>query len=287
MKIITAIHDMQQTALALKREGKRIAFVPTMGFLHEGHLSLVRRCREENDLTVVSIFVNPAQFGPAEDLQGYPRDPEKDMAILEKEKADLLFMPDNGEMYPQPYCTYVSVEGLESRLCGQARPGHFRGVATVVAKLLLIVQPHVALFGCKDFQQLAVIRRMVADLGLPVAIVGVPTVRDTDGLALSSRNAYLTVDQRRHALALPRALDEARKSIESGDHILVSTLLAVARAKLADAGYTKVDYLALVDAETLEPLDHARGEMRLIAAATIGKTRLIDNIRVGMDTVSR
>ena len=266
--------------------GERVALVPTMGALHAGHMALVDAAKAEADRAIASIFVNPLQFGPGEDLERYPRQEQADLALLDQHGCDGVWLPNASDIYPDGFATTVTVSGVSERWDGAARPGHFAGVATIVAKLLVAVQPDIALFGEKDFQQLAVIRRMAIDLGLLIAIVGVPTVRDSDGLALSSRNAYLTADQRSRALALPRALDEARAAIATGEHILVSTLLAVARAKLVEAGFTKVDYLALVDAATLEPLDHAQGEMRLIAAATIGSTRLIDNISVEMVTVS-
>ena len=265
---------------------QRIAVVPTMGALHAGHMALVDAAKRQADKVIATIFVNPLQFGPAEDLGHYPRQEDADTELLEAHGCDAVWLPSVEDIYPPGFATTVTVAGVSERWDGEARPGHFAGVATVATKLLIAVQPDVALFGEKDFQQLAIIRRMVTDLGLPVEIVGVPTVRDADGLAISSRNAYLTPEQRAQALALPLALQEARGSIESGEHILVSTLLAVARAKLADAGFAVVDYLALVDAETLEPLDHASGKMRLIAAATIGKTRLIDNISVEMVTLS-
>lgn len=267
--------------------GQRIALVPTMGALHAGHMALIDAARANADKVIATIFVNPMQFGPAEDLALYPRQEEADSELLKAHGCDAVWLPSVEDIYPPGFATTVTVAGVSERWDGQSRPGHFAGVATVVAKLLIAVGPDAALFGEKDFQQLAVIRRMVSDLGLPVEIVGVPTMRDGDGLALSSRNAYLTAEQRAGALALPRALEEARASIESGEYILASTLLAVAKAKLGEAGFTKVDYLALVDADTLEPLDHARGKMRLIAAATIGKTRLIDNICVETDTVRR
>ena len=267
--------------------GQRVAVVPTMGALHAGHMALVDAARAEADRVIATIFVNPLQFGPGEDLDRYPRQEEADLVLLEQHGCHAVWLPSASDIYPDGFATTVTVSGVSERWDGEARPGHFAGVATVVAKLLIAVRPDLALFGEKDFQQLAVIRRMVIDLGLPVDIAGVPTVRDADGLALSSRNAYLTADERQAALALPEALNEARAAIESGEHILVSTLLAVARAKLAKAGFATVDYLALVDAATLEPLDHAHGEMRLIAAATIGKTRLIDYIRVEMATLSR
>ena len=265
--------------------GQRIALVPTMGALHPGHMALVDAARAAADKVIATIFVNPLQFGPTEDLARYPRQEDVDLKLLEAQGCDASWLPDTADMYPPGFATTVRVNGVSARWDGEARPGHFAGVATVVAKLLIAVQPDDAYFGEKDFQQLAVIRRMVSDLGLPVRIIGVPTVRDDDGLALSSRNAYLTPEQRVQAQALPRALQEARGSIESGEHILASTLLAVARAKLVDAGFSSVDYVALVDAATLEPIDHATGEMRLIAAARIGKTRLIDNLCVTLATV--
>lgn len=279
-----ALRDLTQD---WRGAGQRIALVPTMGALHAGHMALIDAARTSADKVIATIFVNPMQFGPAEDLALYPRQEEADFELLKAHGCDAVWLPGAEDIYPPGFATTVTVAGVSERWDGQARPGHFAGVATVVAKLLIAVGPDAALFGEKDFQQLVVIRRMVSDLGLPVEIVGVPTVRDPDGLALSSRNAYLTADERAAAVALPRALEEARGSIESGEFILASTLLAVARAKLGKAGFTKVDYVALVDAETLEPLDHARGKMRLIAAATIGKTRLIDNICVETDTVRR
>ena len=287
MQIVRESIALQDLVAGWRGKGERIALVPTMGALHAGHMALIEAAKHQADRVIASIFVNPLQFGAGEDLARYPRQEVEDLALLERHGCDGVWLPGVGDFYPDGFATTVSVSGVSDRWDGEARPGHFAGVTTVVAKLLIAVRPDVALFGEKDFQQLTVIRRMVIDLGLPVAIVGVPTVRDFDGLALSSRNAYLSPDERERALALPRALYEAQKSIESGEHILVSTLLAVARAKLVEAGFAKVDYLALVDAATLEPLDHAQREMRLIAAATIGSTRLIDNIRVEMATVSR
>ena len=287
MQIVRESIALRKLVGEWRAAGEPVALVPTMGALHVGHMALVEAARTTADRVIDSIFVNPLQFGPSEDLARYPRQEDADLALLEQHGCDGVWMPEAGDLYPDGFATTVTVAGVSDRWDGEARPGHFAGVATVVAKLLIAVQPDVALFGEKDFQQLVVIRRMVIDLGLSVEIVGVPTVRDADGLALSSRNAYLTVDERSRAIALPNALVEARAAIESGEHILVSTLLAVARAKLVEAGFTTVDYLALVDSATLEPLDHAQGEMRLIAAATIGATRLIDNIRVETATVSR
>ena len=228
-----------------------------------------------------TIFVNPMQFGAGEDLDRYPRQEAADAAMLDEAGCDLLWLPAVDDIYPPGFATKVTVAGLSDRWEGEARPGHFDGVATVVARLLLAVRPDVALFGEKDFQQLAVIRRMTADLGLGAEIAGVSTVRDADGLALSSRNVYLAAEDRRRALALPRALEAAREAIRSRQP--VPRVMATAERALKDAGFSTIDYVALVDAASLEPLDEPRGAMRLIAAATIGGTRLIDNIPVEMD----
>lgn len=287
MQILRETIALRALTKGWRGAGERIALVPTMGALHAGHMALVDSARGAADKVIATIFVNPLQFGPTEDLARYPRQEEADFGLLEAHGCDAVWLPSVDDLYPAGFATTVSVRGVSERWDGEARPGHFAGVATVVAKLLIAVQPDEALFGEKDFQQLVVIRRMVSDLGLPVEIVGVPTVREGDGLALSSRNSYLTPEQREQALALPRALQEARGSIATGEHILVSTLLAVAKAKLIDAGFTSVDYVALVDADTLEPIDHATGNMRLIAAARIGTTRLIDNLCVTLATVRR
>jgi pantoate--beta-alanine ligase len=255
-----------------------LALVPTMGALHAGHLALIAEAKKRADKVAATIFVNPLQFGAAEDLGRYPRREADDAKMLHDVGCDLLWIPSVGDIYPDDFATTVRVTSISERWEGEARPGHFDGVATVVAKLLLAIRPDVALFGEKDFQQLAVIRRMVRDLAIPVEIVAVPTVREADGLALSSRNAYLLPEERQQALALPRALEAARAAILSGTQ--VADVLAEARNSLLDGGFSRVDYFALVDAETLEPLDHPRGQMRLIAAAVVGTTRLIDNIMV-------
>jgi len=250
-----------------------------MGALHEGHLKLVERARELANRVVVSIFVNPLQFNDQADLDRYPRQEESDLAKLESAGCDLVWLPTAADLYPDGFATTVSVAGISKRWEGEHRPGHFDGVATVVAKLLISVVPNVALFGEKDFQQLAVIRRMTQDLGLGTRIVGVPTVRDEDGLALSSRNALLSDNERARAVALPDALNEAAEAIRSAQS--VGATLDAARSRLTDAGFSQVDYVALVDAATLEPLsERGDGEARLIAAATIGTTRLIDNLAV-------
>jgi len=263
---------------ALASSPRPVGLVPTMGWLHEGHRALIRRSGAENATTVVSIFVNPRQFGDPADLEKYPRSEARDVALCTEEGVDLIFAPSVEEVYPPGFDTTVKVGAVSEPLEGKARPGHFDGVATVVAKLLLALRPDAALFGEKDFQQLAVIRRMVADLALAVEVVGAPTVREPDGLALSSRNAYLGPDERRRAVALPDALKAARNALGSGTP--VATVVRQAKQALVDAGFLRIDYFALVDAATLEPLDEPRGEMRLIAAAIIGTTRLIDNLAV-------
>ena len=277
--------DMLRTALAQLRVGGevRIALVPTMGALHEGHLTLVRRARAEADHVVASIFVNPKQFGPNEDLDAYPRQLAEDAALLESEGVALLWAPGADAMYPPGFVTNVSVAGVSAGLCGAARPGHFDGVATVVCKLFNQVQPDMAFFGEKDFQQLAVIRAMARDLDLTTphvdAIIGVPTVREADGLAMSSRNRYLSAEQRAAAAALPRALAMAAQNIAKGQQP-VSLAKAAVEDALQGAGF-RVDYIAVVDAETLAPIEAvADRPARIVAAARIGSTRLIDNMAV-------
>ena len=255
-----------------------MALVPTMGALHAGHMALVTEAKQRADRLAATIFVNPAQFGPNEDFNRYPRRESEDARILEEAGCDLLWLPSVNDIYPAGFSTSVHVSGVSDRWEGEARPGHFDGVATVVAKLLLSVRPDIVFFGEKDFQQLAVIRRMVADLNISVEIVAVPTVREEDGLALSSRNAYLTEDQRARAVALPRALEYVREAIRGGTQVRLA--LDTARKSLIQAAFSRIDYFALVDARTLEPLDAPTGEMRLIAAAAIGPTRLIDNLPV-------
>jgi pantoate--beta-alanine ligase len=261
--------------------GRTVGFVPTMGSLHEGHLSLVRACRRENDAVVVSIYVNPPQFGPAEDLGRYPRDPRRDAALLRREKADILFLPGDGEMYPAPYRTWVDVGGLDDKLCGRSRPGHFRGVATVVLKLLHLVQPRRAYFGQKDAQQALIIRQMIRDLDLPVALRVLPIVRDADGLALSSRNVFLSAAERRAALALPKALDRARRLIAAGERD-ARALRAAMAAEIAREPLLAVDYIAVVGLDDLQEAAAIRPGRTLVAAAVrAGGTRLIDNYLSG------
>ena len=256
----------------------RVALVPTMGALHAGHLALVDRAKELAERVAVSIFVNPLQFNDKADLARYPRQEAADLAKLREAGCDLVWLPSPAELYPDGFATAISVAGVSALWEGEHRPGHFDGVATVVAKLFVEVAPDIAVFGEKDFQQLAVIRRMTADLGLGVEILGVPTVRDGDGLALSSRNALLSADERGRAVALPRALEAARNAIREGAE--VADVLRTAKQSLIDAGFLKIDYLALIDEGTLEPLDGFREPARLIVAATIGSIRLIDNLAV-------
>ena len=277
LPIVRSVADLRARVAAWRAGGERIAFVPTMGALHAGHLELVAEGRRRAGRAVASIFVNPRQFGPNEDFDRYPRDEAGDAAKLAGAGADLLFAPAVDIMYPPGFATSVKVEGLADRLCGAARPGHFDGVGVVVAKLLNQVRPDVALFGEKDWQQLAIIRRLVADLDLAIEIVGVPIVRDPDGLALSSRNLYLSAGERARALELPRALAAAAAALEAGTP--VSDALASAFAAIA-AAFDSVDYVELTGAEDLQPLDRLDRPARLLAAARIGKTRLIDNIAV-------
>ena len=280
MQSIREVPQLTAALIALRAGGKSLALVPTMGALHAGHMSLIEEARRKADRVVASIFVNPLQFGENEDLDRYPRQEAKDGVMLEEAGCDLLWLPAAADIYPPGFATTISVKGLGDRWEGEARPGHFDGVATVVAKLLCAIRPDIALFGEKDFQQLAVIRRMAQDLQLGVEVLGVDTVRDEDGLALSSRNAYLSADERTRAVELPGALNEAAERILAGTP--VAEALREAKNRLSAAGFSRIDYVALVNAMTLEPLDRPVGPMRLIAAAVIGTTRLIDNIAVGV-----
>ena len=283
MQTVTRL-DMLRNALAgLRADGARVALVPTMGALHEGHIALVREARRHAERVVVSIFVNPTQFGPNEDLAAYPRTLAQDKRLLAEEGTDLLWAPGVEDMYPQGFASSITVRGVSEHFCGAARPGHFDGVATVVCKLFNQVRPDAALFGEKDWQQLAVIRRMARDLDLaapqPAAIIGVPTVREPDGLARSSRNRYLDPAQRAAAAALPAAMRAAIGQIETGAP--ASAALDQLRRTLTDAGFTRIDYAALADAASLVPLDQVGAvPARLLVAARIGGTRLIDNMAV-------
>ncbi len=277
MRLISSPEEMRSLAAGWRRQGHTIAFVPTMGYFHQGHLSLMEYGRTAGDRLVVSLFVNPTQFGPSEDLARYPRDLARDKALAEGAGVDVLYHPGAEQMYPPGYQTFVTVEELSQGLCGASRPGHFRGVATVVLKLFHQVQPHVAVFGEKDYQQLAVIRRLVRDLDLEVTVVGRPIVREADGLALSSRNTYLSPEDRQHALCLYRGLSTARDLAAAGERD-GARLVAAAREIITRTPNTRLDYLSLVDPDTLKETDRLRGAARLLAAAWVGHTRLIDNL---------
>jgi len=271
---------MQEKAREIRSRGQTIAFVPTMGFLHEGHASLLREGRNRADILVLSIFVNPTQFGAGEDFEAYPRNPERDSLIAQEAGVDCIFAPCAREMYPEGYQTRVHVENLTLPLCGASRPGHFQGVTTVVAKLCNIVMPHVAFFGEKDFQQLAVIRRMVSDLNMDMEIVGMPIIREADGLAMSSRNAYLSPEQRKSALCLYRSLAVAGDLYRRGESsvaLLREKVLEILRAE----PYASVEYVEFRHRNTLEEVERATDDTLLALAVRIGKTRLIDNMIVG------
>lgn len=270
---------MQDLSSKERAAGKKIVLVPTMGYLHEGHLSLLKEGRTRGDLLVMSLFVNPLQFGPREDLAQYPRDLERDKKLAESAGTDVIFSPDSGQMYPRPFRTSVEVSGLSDLLCGRTRPGHFRGVATVVLKLFNIVLPQVALFGEKDFQQLVIIRQMVRDLNVPVEIIGMPVIRESDGLAKSSRNVYLSAGERRQALSISRGLLSAADTFQKGNKN-GAALTEVVRREMQAAGL-KEDYVEIIDESTLEPVHTAGNHARIVVAAYAGGTRLIDNVSLG------
>jgi pantoate--beta-alanine ligase len=276
VELVRRSHAMTEIARQMRARGRRIGLVPTMGALHAGHVALVRSVRERTDVTVVSIFVNPTQFGAHEDLARYPRDLVQDADRCVDAGVDYVFAPEAEDVYPPGPPTWIEVEGPSSRLEGASRPGHFRGVATVVLKLLHLVRPHVAVFGQKDAQQLWIVRRMVQDLHVDTEIVAVPTVRDPDGLALSSRNVYLSSDERRAALAIPRALEAARDA-RRGASATVEAIVGAAREVLGDEPGIRVDYLELVDPASFEPASTLDGERLLLVAAFCGATRLLDN----------
>ena len=280
MRRATRVTEVRDVVGAARARGKRIGFVPTMGFLHEGHLRLVDEARRRADVVVMSIFVNPLQFGPSEDLSRYPRDAEGDAAKADARGVDLLFIPDGSEIYPEPPRVVVTPRALASRWEGAARPGHFEGVLTVVAKLFNIVQPDVAVFGQKDIQQAMLVRAMVRDLDIPVEIVVSPTVRESDGLAMSSRNSYLDPSARTRALALSGALRAVQTAHLSGERN-AARLDAIARAHRAEHGIDEVDYVAIADPNTLEPVTQAEVGSIVALAARVGRTRLIDNVILG------
>src|SRR5262245_7879023 len=276
MQIIEHIPDMRQWSQTQRRQRQRIVLVPTMGFLHEGHLCLVRDAKARGDRVVVSIFVNPKQFGPGEDFTAYPRNFERDRDLLDHLGVDILFHPSVEEVYPEGAQTFVEVERLSLPLCGSVRPGHFRGVATVVAKLFNIVRPHIAIFGEKDYQQLQVIRRMARDLNIDVEIVGHPIVREADGLAMSSRNSYLTTDERQAAVCLSRALCKAERLFRRGENS-AAAVIRLAMTELQKEPLARVEYVKLCDAETLDEVGEIGEPAVLALAVHIGKARLIDN----------
>ena len=278
MQIINRLSDLRDTLATLRAAHGDVALVPTMGALHAGHMALVEAAKQKAEIVVVSIFVNPAQFGANEDLDAYPRQLQQDAAMLEAAGVSVLWAPTADEVYPAGFSTSISVSGVSEGLCGGARPGHFDGVALVVAKLFNQVRPTHAFFGEKDYQQLAVIRRMACDLDFDLEITGVPTVRDADGLALSSRNAYLSAEQRAAAVALPDAMQWAAQEMAGGAP--VTETLGAAQRRILDGGFASIDYIELRDADNLALLDRLDGPARLIAAARIGTTRLIDNIAV-------
>jgi len=268
---------MQRLSSSLKEQGKKIGLVPTMGFLHEGHLSLVDMAKKSSDVVVVSIFVNPTQFGPDEDYNRYPRDLVRDKKLLRERGVDILFIPTVKDMYPNGYTTYVEVEKLSSVLCGRSRPTHFRGVTTVVAKLFNIVKPDIAVFGEKDAQQAIIIKRMVRDLNFPIKIIIGPTIREKDGLAVSSRNTYLSEDERKDAPILYQALLLAKNLIENGERD-VNKIISSMKKLIQKKGSAKIEYISIVRKDTLEPIRWIQGEVLIALAVWFGKARLIDNI---------
>ncbi|MCF2662738.1 pantoate--beta-alanine ligase [Pseudoflavonifractor phocaeensis] len=274
MQVTTTVAETRALVKSWKKEGKTVGLVPTMGYLHEGHASLIRKCREENNIVVVSVFVNPTQFGPNEDLEAYPRDFQRDSALCESLGADLIFHPEPEEMYQDP-CAYVSIETLSENLCGRTRPIHFRGVCTVVSKLFHIVAPDKAYFGQKDAQQLAIIRKMVRDLNFDIEIVGCPIIREEDGLAKSSRNTYLNPQERQAALCLSRAVKRGQELIAPG--MDSEAVLSEMRKIIEAEPLAKIDYVSMVDALTMKDVEKVDRDVLVAMAVYIGKTRLIDN----------
>lgn len=274
MQVTKTVAETRALVKNWRKEGKTVGLVPTMGYLHEGHASLIRRCREENDIVVVSVFVNPTQFGPNEDLEAYPRDFQRDSALCASLGADLIFHPEPEDMYQNP-CAYVSIETLSDNLCGKSRPIHFRGVCTVVSKLFNIVSPDRAYFGQKDAQQLAIIRKMVKDLNFDIEIVGCPIIREEDGLAKSSRNTYLSPDERKAALCLSRAVRKGQEIISAG--VESDSVLSEMRKIIQAEPLARIDYVSMVDALTMQDVEKVDRDVLVAMAVYIGKTRLIDN----------
>ena len=271
---------MQEYSESLRRNGKKIAFVPTMGYLHDGHLSLMKEGKKLGDCLVISIYVNPTQFGPEEDLEKYPRDIEKDRKLSKDVGVDVIFYPPDSEMYPEHYQTFVDVEKVTKNLCGLSRPIHFRGVTTVCAKLFNIVKPHVTVFGKKDFQQLVTIKRMVKDLNMDIDVVGMPTIREADGLAMSSRNAYLKEGERESALSLSRALETAKELYDNGARKAINIISNI-KAIIEVHPHTKIDYVKICDTTTMNDLEYLESEAVIALAVQVGVTRLIDNYVFG------
>ncbi len=276
MQLFQKIEELQKFVLTHKTQSRRVGFVPTMGYLHEGHLALVREAKRKTDIVIASIFVNPTQFAANEDLSRYPRDEAGDLKKLEVAACDAVFLPSPEEMYPKNFQSKVSLIEITQGLCGAHRPGHFDGVATVVLKLFNITQADLAIFGEKDFQQLAVIRQMVKDLNLPIEIVGYPTQRSPEGLALSSRNSYLSEEEKKQALALSHCIKELQEAVQKGEKN-VSTLLTLGRKIIEQVPEIKIEYLEIVDANSLKPIAKIESEARVLIAVKLGKTRLIDN----------
>lgn len=276
ISVVSTVNEVRQQVKAWKKEGLTVGFVPTMGYLHEGHQSLVKKAVEENDRVVVSIFVNPIQFAPNEDLATYPRDLEADTKLCDSTGADLIFHPQPEEMYPQGFSTHIEMDNLTKELCGKTRPTHFGGVCTVVSKLFNIVQPNKAYFGQKDAQQLAIIKRMVKDLNFDIEIVGCPIIREADGLAKSSRNTYLSAEERQAALILSKAIKLGEDMVKSGETDAKAVIKAMTD-KINTEPLAKIDYVNAVNALTIEPIDTLSGEVLVAIAVYIGKTRLIDN----------
>jgi pantoate--beta-alanine ligase len=276
MQVIEGIKEMQEVSERIRREGKKIAFVPTMGFFHEGHLSLMRYGKQHADVLIISIFVNPIQFVVGEDFGDYPRDFARDCELADQVGVGIVFAPDVSVMYPRGFQTHVSVESLSKYLCGAFRTGHFRGVTTVVAKLFNIVKPHIAIFGKKDFQQWVIIRKMVEDLNLDIEVVGLPIVRERDGLAMSSRNTYLTEEERGSALSLCQSLSMAENMVASGERD-ASKIIKEIKGFILSKCYTKIDYVSICDPDTLEDLQVLKSKSLLALAVRVGKARLIDN----------
>ena len=277
MRIVKTIKSLRQILNQARLKGRKIGFVPTMGYFHEGHLSLMRRAKKECDICVVSIYVNPKQFGPKEDLNRYPRDIKRDATMIQKENVDILFIPSDNDVYPNGYLTYIDVEKISDTLCGKYRPGLFKGVATIVAKLLNMVRPDVMYLGQKDAQQVVVLKQMIADLNFPVDIRVVPTAREKDGLAMSSRNIYLSVQERAQAPVLYKALKEAALHIQTGERS-ASKIIVLIQKNITQQANGRIQYVACVDANTLEPLKILKGKVLIALAVFFNKTRLIDNV---------